>query len=216
MPPGSVPVLFPGLIIPGRRRRAAGSASVLSPLHRSNAFPARAEHVLPLPPAPARQHVPGAAAASSRCLCACCWHGTAACQLSLLALPCIPASPGLPQLSLQLRLGVMHIPPLLLLLHLTASAQLPSFISVPKHGRLHWICSFGGEKKILFETGLLVVNWIFTHFLLTPFPPPVLVPVGRPKTCWVQHKLSAGFALEGGCSKQGGSSRSSSSEISPL
>lgn len=62
----------------------------------------------------------------------------------------------------------------------------------------------------------MVAKWVFIHFSPTPFPPPVLVHVGRPKTCWVRRELCAGFALEGGCSEQGDSSRSSSSEMSPL
>ena len=65
-------------------------------------------------------------------------------------------------------------------------------------------------KKILLEAGRLAAGWVFTHLSLTCF---VLVPVGRPRTCRVQHELCAGFALEGGCSEQGGSP---SSAISPL
>lgn len=63
------------------------------PPPRSDALPARAERVLPLPPAPTRRHMPGAAAASSRCLCACCRHSPAACRLSR----CPPLHPRQPR-----------------------------------------------------------------------------------------------------------------------
>lgn len=117
----------------------------------SDAFPAHAERVLPRPPAPACRHVPGAAAASSLCHAGPSTSVPAAGAAPLPAgfpdaLPYIPASPHLAQLSLQLRLGVMQIPTLFLLLCPVASAQLPSFISVPKCGCLHWIFSFAGGK----------------------------------------------------------------------
>lgn len=91
-PLGSVPVLLPGLIIPGRRRRAAGSASVLSPLRGAMLSPSSSSHgrlLLPavpagtcpglLPPLPgARVPAAGTARLSDSC------PG---------ALPCIPPAP---------------------------------------------------------------------------------------------------------------------------
>lgn len=126
------------------------------PTPGSDAFP---ERVLPRPPAPARRprrHVPGAAAASSRCPCACCQHSPAACRLSR----CPPLYSSLAQLFPQLCLGVMQMPPLFLLLHPTASAQLPSFISVPNYGCWHWIFSFENSLKqgCWLQTGFIPIS----------------------------------------------------------
>lgn len=141
---GSVPVLFPGLII--LKPTLGAMLCPLTPPTAACSCPlcpqARAWgccHLLPV-------------------LCACCGSPS--------PLPCIPTSSHPAQLSPYLPFRVVPIPPSFLLPDPVASAQLTLllFLNVD-------ICTRLG-KKVLLETGLLVANclgFFFTLFSLAPF-----------------------------------------------